>query len=94
MNEDFTKEPEAEEENTLIHSLEYRNPLQILIFKMLNIKDNDFEQVMKYSKIIRSVIDNPDNAEVRKLIIKKDFEEAAKIVVDEIRKEESWPKAA
>jgi|GEM_PF-6264652 len=90
----FSNEEEDKEENSLIHSLEYRNPFQMLIFKMLNIKDNDFEQVMKYSKIIRSIIDDPHNTEIRKLIIQKKFEEAANIVIAEIHKEEYQPKAA
>jgi hypothetical protein len=98
MNEiistELLNEKEDKEENSLIHSLEYRNPFQMLIFKMLNIKDNDFEQVMKYSKIIRSIIDDPDHTKVRKLIIQKKFEEAANIVIAEIHKEEYQPKAA
>ena len=96
MNEDFQKEINQEEkqkEDFLIHSLEYRNPFQILVFKMLRV-ENDVELVMKYSKLIRSIIDNPDNSEVRKLILQKKFEEAAKAVVDEINREEHLPRAA
>ncbi|MGB8816161.1 MAG: hypothetical protein WCC74_02970 [Minisyncoccia bacterium] len=100
MNENFQKNPqfeklnpetdsggERQKEDFLIHSLEYRNPLQILVFKMLGV-ENDVEQIMKYSKMIRNFIDDPKNHEVRSLILQKKIEEAAKIVIAEIHKEE------
>lgn len=81
-------------ESDLIHELKYRNPVQILVFKKLDLDNDDIDRILIDRKIVSDFIDNPKNTEVRGLILQKKFEEAADLIVTEIKKEEHWPKAA
>lgn len=91
INQNMTEE--QREESRLIRTLEYRNPFQILVFNMLGVGD-DLDKIYIYSKKISDYIDNPENHEVRKLIIQKDFQTAANILVEEIKKKEALSRAA
>ena len=81
-----TDEEKERKISDIIRSLEYRNPFEVLVFEILDIED-DVEQVAKYGKLIRDFIDNPENTEVRSLIVQKKFKEAAELTVSEIRQE-------
>ena len=48
----------------------------------------------KYGKIISDFIDNTDNVGIRQLIIQQGFEEAVKIMMDEIKRQEELANAA
>lgn len=78
--------------------LSLRNPFQITVFKMLisekMLDETDMVGMEKYGKMISDYIDNPANIEERELIIDKKFVEAAGILMDQIKKEESLSKAA
>jgi len=91
----FEKAMSEEEIEQNIRSLKYRNPFQIYVFKMLHL-GNNVEQIMIDRKIISDYIDNPNNSEVRRLIVQNEFAKAAEILFAEtnIRVQEDHPKAA
>lgn len=98
MSEELEKQPESEEAeekkiSCLIHSLEYRNPFQTEVLNLL-IADNiitkkDRDEIVAFGKIISDFIDNPENIEIRNLIIEKRFNEAAEKMVAEIQREKT-----
>lgn len=87
---------EVEQTNRI--PLEYRNPFQIEVFKMLiiseKLKKEDVAETERYGKIISDFIDSPNNVAVRELILQKKFKEAAELMVIEISEEENHLKAA
>jgi hypothetical protein len=69
--------------------LELRNPFQIEVFKLLNLNENtEIEKIIKYSKIISNLIDDHSQTNIRDLIVKKEFVEAAKSAVNLIQTEQ------
>ena len=70
-----------------------RMPFQIMVFEMMGIQD-DTDRVLADGKIISDYIDNTENVEVRELIKARKFEEAAVIVISEIKNEENFKHAA
>jgi len=96
MTENLSEKIIGEKETRRVDRLpiEVRNPFQKFIFNKLNIGDDDVEKVLKDGKLISDYIDNPKNVEVRELIVQKEFEKAAEILIAELEKREDWPKAA
>jgi hypothetical protein len=78
-------EDRIKKDDELIRSVHYRNPLQIIVFGMLGIKTGDVEGVLKYSPIIKRIIEDASYAEIRGHIIDKHFQIAAELVVAEIK---------
>ena len=70
-----------------------RLSFQRVVFKKLGI-EHDVDKVLTDGKIISDFIDNSDNVEVRGLIKENKFEEAAEILILEIKKKEDLSKAA
>ena len=88
-----TQTPSEEEISQMVGSVEYKNPFEEIVFQDLGIGD-DVEQVLEYSKLIREFIGNPENSEIRDLIVRKEFKKASEIMVEEIRKEKAREMAA
>lgn len=84
---------DEEKISKIVRSLEYRAPFEILVFQILGVADN-VEKVMEYSKAIGKFIDNPENIEIRNLIVDRRFKEAADMMVLEIQRQETEQKAA
>jgi hypothetical protein len=91
---------ESEIENVNINNIKIdrlpmnlRMPFQIMVFEMMGIQD-DTDRVLADGKIISDYIDNEENVEVRELIKARKFEEAAVIVINEIKNEENFKRAA
>jgi hypothetical protein len=70
-----------------------RLPFQRIVFEKMGIA-NDPDRVLLDGKFISDFIDNPDNAEVRNLILSGKYEEASEIVIAEVRKMEERQHAA
>jgi hypothetical protein len=84
----------AEEIERLIHDLTIRNFFQIEIFKRLNLRDNNIEDFIKYSGIIRKYIDNPAYVDIRKQIANTKYQKAADLLMPLILQDEEHLKAA
>ena len=77
--------------------INFRLRFQRVAFAMLGLEHNMDSIIGKYGKAISDYIDNPENTEVRDLIlsdIKENYEKAAKIVIDKVAPRESKLKAA
>jgi len=83
----------SKEEESQRVRLEIRNPLQIEVFKLLDIA-HDPDAVIKYSPIIHDIIDNPEHVEIRKIIMNKDIDLAAKMIADQVRAQEKGEEIA
>jgi hypothetical protein len=73
-----------EQEDTLIRDVHYGNLLQKEIFETLNIS-KDIDAILNYSPLIRKIIQDHENQEIRELILKEDFKGAAKLVIAKIK---------
>lgn len=98
MNENFESkkidsERSEEEITRLVKDVAHRNRFQRLAFEMLNVH-NDPELALKYSTLIKNFIDDPENTEIRNLIAEENYNEAAQMMVEEIRKQEAPQKVA
>ena len=78
---------DEKEISRLVRSLAYRNPFEGLVFQMLGVAE-DLDRLPGYSKLIGEYIDKEENTEIRDFIIQKKFQEAAEMMVAEIRREE------
>lgn len=100
MVENFREGKQTEEEVKQVDRLplKCRNLFQVEVFKILIVEKkldkNNMDEMRKYGKDISDFIDNPDNIQVRGLILKNKFEEAAAIMLEEIRRLNSLDKAA
>ena len=102
MNEESLNNPVNEMKDKLVddqlHFLKI--PFQEEVFKVLGMSkgvDNtneEVEKLMKYSDIIRIFIFNHKNIAIRDLIVRKEFIEASRIMIDEIHNQESQQRAA
>ena len=94
------------ERNRRLHSPEYKNPVQNLVFLQLGYIEGlddgsregkiNMEIVTKYSPIMRKIINGafPESEGIQDLILEKRFEEAADLMIEEIHKLESQQHAA
>lgn len=88
MSENFMEKPKLDR-----LPMNLRLPFQIFVFEKMGI-GNDTDRVLADGKIISDFIDNTANTEVRELIREKKFDEAAIIVIEEIKKGEGLVKRA
>ena len=98
MKENLDSNLDIAVQDTIIHSLEYRNPFQIKVFTLLikagELDENNTDEMARYSKIISDYIDNPENTSIRRYIISKDFDKAAEIMNNEIHRDGRFFEAA
>ncbi len=71
-----------------------RLPFQVAVFELLKIDSGDFERIGPLSQTLSLMIDDPNNIEIRTLIINKEFQKAAELAVEILKEKENLPLAA